>query len=122
MKTAAKIDPFITPYLAAYSAGSDCNPSVHSTVTFSSLVSKIEIVAPGLTAGSTRAFRTWVRYCDCSLGLFSRITIKAQRINIASEVAPAQKRRGIVHHLVVVAGVLPAAGSAASTAAIRSRS
>src|SRR4051812_23149867 len=55
-------------YFAAYSAGNDCKPSVQRTVTLCSLASNIVTVALGLTVGSTRAFRIWVRYCDCSAG------------------------------------------------------
>lgn len=51
-------------YLAAYSDGSDFRPSTHRTVTRSCFVWKIETVASGLTFGSTRAFKIWVRYCD----------------------------------------------------------
>ena len=84
-------------YLAAYSDGSDCNPSTQRTVTLSSFDSNIEIVAFGLTAGSTRAFRIWERYCDCSAGLVSRRTKNAPTLKMASEVAPAQTSRPIVH-------------------------
>ena len=48
-------------YLAAYSDGSDCKPSTQSTVTLSSFDSNMEIVAFGLTAGSTRALMICVR-------------------------------------------------------------
>ena len=51
-------------YFEAYSDGSDCKPSTQSTVTLSSFDSNIEMVAFGLTAGSTRAFKIWERYCD----------------------------------------------------------
>lgn len=51
-------------YFAAYSAGKDFNPSTQSTVTRSCFVWKIETVACGLTFGSTRALRIWVKYCD----------------------------------------------------------
>ena len=48
-------------YLAAYSDGSDCKPSIHSTVALSSFDSNMEMVAFGLTVGSTRALMICVR-------------------------------------------------------------
>src|ERR1700682_329446 len=84
-------------YFEAYSDGSDCRPSTQSTVTLSSFDLNIEIVAFGLTTGSTRAVRISDKYCDCSVAGFSRITKNVQTLKIASAVAPTQTNRRIGH-------------------------
>src|SRR2546423_8711602 len=67
-------------YCEAYSDGSDRRPSTQRTVTLSSFDLNIEIVAFGLTAGSTRAVRISDKYCDGSAAGLSRITKNVQTL------------------------------------------
>src|SRR5438552_9647258 len=84
-------------YFAAYSDGRDCKPSTQRTVTRSSFDLNIEIVAFGLTTGSTRAVRISDKYWDCSEDGFSGITKNVQIEKIASAVAPTKTNRRIGH-------------------------
>src|SRR6476646_3341972 len=84
-------------YLVAYSGGNDFKPSTQRTVTRSCFVWKIETVAYGLTFGSTRAFKICVKYCDWEGAGFSRMTKKVQTAKTASDDAPVQSKRRMVH-------------------------